>query len=318
MTDDIDSLFLDDDPTRRVRGALAPVLMVGGAKGGVGSTTVAVVAAEMARVSGGVERVVLVDADPSASHVASYLRARTTGADPVPTILTGALRKDYRRALATPDQINVHHASGIPDVSVATVLAPPASQYDPVAVSANSYAQVLKVLRPSVDLVIVDVGTMRPKAPTVLQETFVHPTLRSGAWLLLVTNTSKPAVQGALETTRDLTSSGVVNAERVFTLVNARRAAMDDPKVDAVSERLGQFSTPLGVVDYDEKNIGDLMEAGHVPASHQPLIAPIAEALHVITGRPNFAELASGRRKPGDRPDAPAKKRLLSIPGLSR
>lgn len=318
MTDDIDSLFLDDDPTRRVRGALAPVLMVGGSKGGVGATTVAVVAAEMARVSGGVERVVLVDADPVSSHVATYLRARTTGPDPVPTILTGALRKDYRRALATPDQINSGHASGIPDVSVATVLAPPPAQYDPVAVTANSYAQVLRELRPAVDLIIVDIGTLKPNAPTTLQETFVYPALRSGAWLMMVTNTSKPAVQGALEATRDLSAAGVVNQERTFTLINARRAVMDDSKSDAIASRLGQFSTSLGVVDYDEKNIGDLMEAGHVPASHQPLIAPVAEALHVITGRPSFAELASGRRKPGDRPDAPAKKRLLPIPGLSR
>lgn len=317
MTDELDGLFLDADPTRRVRGALAPVLVVAGSKGGVGATTVAIVAAEMARISGGVERVVIVDADPQSSHVASYLRARTTGADAVPTILTGALRQDYRHALASPDRVNATHGTGVPDVSVFAVLAPPVSQYDPVTVTSYSYMQTLQIMRRTADLVIMDTGTLLAQSPTSLQESFVYPALRTGAWLLLVASTSRPAVQSALETTRSLTGSGTVSKERTFSLINARRAVMDNSRVDRITNRMAQFSTPLGVVDYDEENVGDLLEAGHIPSGYTPLVAPLAEALHVITGRPSFAEVASGRRKPGDRPGAPLRKRL-AIPGLSR
>lgn len=319
----MDDLFTDHDPTTHVPGALAPVLLVAGTKGGVGATTVAITIAELSRASGGVPRVVLVDADPTRGHVGSYLRAKTNSqGGKVPTILDGALHGDFRRAVADPGTINAGHPTRIPDISMHAVLAPPTIQYDAAVISPAAYNRALKLLRPNADLVIVDIGALNAYTPTALQEAFAYPMLRTGGWLLLVSNSSRPAVQNALDTARDLTRHDIVSTDRTFSLVNARRSGLDDAALKAITERMGQFSTPLGVIDYDEQGIGNRMETGHVPSTHPQMTSVLSEALHTITGYPSFAELSAGKRKPGQRGAAATEvaggKRRRLIPVLSR
>ncbi|WP_114906770.1 ParA family protein [Ornithinimicrobium murale] len=317
----MDDLFLDKDPTTYVPGALAPVVLVAGSKGGAGATTVAITIAELARTSGGVPRVTLVDADPTNSHIATYLRAKTSGqGGSVPTILDGALRKDYRRAVAQPGIVNAGHSARVPDISMHTVLAPPTVQYDPTAVSASSYSRALKLLQPHFDLVVVDIGTLNAHTPTALQEAFAYPALRTGGWLFLVSNSSRLSVQSAMDTARLLDKNDVVNSQRIFSMINARRGAVDAASVKTITERMTQFSTPLGAVDYDEEGIGNRMESGHIPSSHHQMVASLSEALHTITNYQSFADLASGKRKPGERGatvvDSSRRRRL--IPSLGR
>lgn len=317
----MDDLFLDHDPTTYVPGALAPVVLVAGSKGGAGATTVAITIAELARTAGEVPRVALVDADPTSSHVATYLRAKTSGqGGTVPTILDGALRKDYRRAVAQPGAINAGHGNRVPDISMHTVLAPPAVQYDPTAVSSSSYSRALKLLQPHFDLVIVDIGTLNAHTPTPLQESFAYPVLRTGGWLFLVSNSSRLSVQGSMDTARLLDENDIVNSQRIFTMINARRTIVDAAAVKTINERMAHYSTPLDAVDYDEEGIGNRMESGHIPSSHPQLVASLSEALHTITSYQSFADLASGKRKPGERGTTTVdnSKRRRRIPGLSR
>lgn len=317
----LDDLFLNHDPTAYVPGALAPIVLVAGAKGGVGTTTIAITAAELARTAGDVERVALVDADPQSAHVATYLRAKTTSqGGKVPTILDGAVRKDYRRAVAGPGVINADHSNRVPDISMHTVLAPPPLSQDQSAVSPSSYSRALDLLQRTFDLVIIDIGTLRGHAPTPLQEAFAYPVLRSGGWLLLVSNSSRPSLQGSMDTARSLTKDEVVNSQRIFTLVNGRRKSVDEATAKMISDRMAPFSTHLGAIEYDESGIGDRMESGHIPFTHEGLVPLLSEALHTITNYPTFAELASGKRKPGERGATvvePTKRRRL-IPSRGR
>lgn len=300
MTTELDTdLFLDDDPTRRVKGALAPVLFIAGTKGGVGATTVALVAAEMSRAGGQVERVVLFDADPTNSHVATYIRASAKASPPIPTVTTGVLVRDPRAAVVGPDRINAGHSPGVPDISFASVLAPGSSQYDPFAGSAQAYTSTLRAVRERADLVIIDIGTLNPDHPSALQESFAYPVMRSGGWLLLVSNTTQPAIRSAMTTARTLAKAEVVPRERLFTLVNARRAGVAADRLKAMTERIGAFSTVIGTVDYDEAGIGDRLESGHLPSEHPTLVPALAELLFVMTGRPAFGVLASGKSLDG-------------------
>lgn len=316
-----DDLFTDEDPTRRVKGALAPVILVAGSKGGVGSTTTAITMAEMARTSGGIERVVLIDGDPTSGHVATYLRAKTSGPQSVPTILYGSLLGDYRRAVASPSQINAGHAAHVPDISFHTVLAPSASQYDQVQSGTEAYLKAVRTMRTAADLIIVDMGTVNINHPSPMMEAFGYPLLRQGAWMFVVSSTSQPAVLQGLALAKTLTSQAIASRERIFTLLNKRRGKVSDSLVSQILERFETYSMPLGAVGHDETGIGDQMEAGHIPSAHATLVPLLADALFTITGRPAFEEVASGKSKPGEgkkSAKSSSEKGRRLIPGLRR
>lgn len=312
---DIDDVFIDTDPTRRVRGALAPVIFFAGSKGGVGTTSLMLTAAELACVGGQVERVVAIDADPLRGHVAKYLRAPTSGPNALPTLTTGRLANDPQKSLVRAGRINAAHAKSVPDVSMAAVLAPAPGHYDPDDVSPGLYQRTVESLRQHVDLILIDAGVLNVHYPTDLHQAFLYPGLRAGAWLVQVTNTSLPAVGQAVQNSHALTTEGVRSKDSVFSLVNMKRATLSAEKLKQIRAALGKTSTTLDPIGYHEKEIGDQVDAGHLPTTHPQVVKALAEVLDVVTGRPAFSALSEGLISTGDRPVARATRKLLPSRG---
>lgn len=289
-TGDVLDLFTDNDPTRRIKGARAPVIIVFGGKGGVGVSTVATILAETAAVVGGMKGVVLVDANPTRGDQSLFLRTSAS----TPNIFTGHTMGDWRQGSISPERINGHRPGNVPDVGFGTVLAPAPGQVTDTAGLARSYAQTVSKLRDStkVDLVVVDAGTIDLGESHDIRDLFLLPLLRGGCWSVGVTNSTQA---GLIHLREVLTHYEEIPRDRTMTLLNACRTSfMERGSHELALKMFDRFSITLGALGYDEENIGNVIEIGHVPHDHPELAPMLANVLLRVTGRDAFTALAEG------------------------
>jgi pilus assembly protein CpaE len=191
------------------------LLVVAGAKGGVGTTTVAVnLAVQLAREAG--KRVVLFDLGRPLGHAALLLDLEA--------------RFSFRAAVESIDRLDSHYFSGLlaNHKSGLQVLAGASNADEWDQVTPLSLARVINVAQSSFDFVVADIG------PNWSSEW--APVLRLARYLYLVTETNVPSLW-SLERQITLLRSLGIDAARLRLVVNRWHRADEEP-LEAFEKRV--------------------------------------------------------------------------------
>jgi pilus assembly protein CpaE len=183
------------------------LLVVAGAKGGVGTTTIAVnLAVQLAR--GVRKRVVLFDLGRPLGHAALLLDLET--------------RFSFRAAVESLDRLDSHLFSGLlaNHKSGVQVLAGASSADEWDRIPAASLARVVNVAQSSFDYVVADVGSTCTSEWT--------PVIRLARQVILVTETNVPSLW-SLERQITLLRSMGVDSARLRLVINRWHRADDEP-----------------------------------------------------------------------------------------
>ncbi len=191
------------------------LIVVGGAKGGVGTTTVSVnIAVQLARTSG--KRVVLIDFGRPLGHCALLLDLES--------------RFSFRAAVESLDRLDSHLFSGLlaSHKSGVQVLAGASNADDWDRMSPASLARVVNVAQSSFDYVVVDLGCNSSSEWA--------PVLRLARQIILVTETN---VTGLWSLERQITMfrSMGVDSSRLRLVIN-RWHRPDDEALQAFEKRI--------------------------------------------------------------------------------
>jgi pilus assembly protein CpaE len=190
------------------------LIVVVGAKGGVGTTTVSVnIAVQLARSAG--KRVVVIDFGHPLGHCALLLDLEA--------------RFSFRAAVESLDRLDSHLFSGLlaTHKSGVQVLAGASNADDWDRISPASLARVVNVAQSSFDFVIVDLGCN--------SSTEWSPVLRLARQVILVTETNVPSLWSLERQITMLRSVGVESA-RLRLIVN-RWHKPDDEALGAFEKR---------------------------------------------------------------------------------
>jgi pilus assembly protein CpaE len=190
------------------------LIVVVGAKGGVGTTTVSVnIAVQLARSAG--KRVVVIDFGHPLGHCALLLDLEA--------------RFSFRAAVESLDRLDSHLFSGLlaSHKSGVQVLAGASNSDDWDRISPASLARVVNVAQSSFDFVIVDLGCN--------SSTEWSPVLRLARQVILVTETNVPSLWSLERQITMLRSVGVESA-RLRLVVN-RWHKPDDEALGAFEKR---------------------------------------------------------------------------------
>src|ERR1039458_7390122 len=190
------------------------LIVVIGAKGGVGTTTVSVnIAVQLARSAG--KRVVVIDFGHPLGHCALLLDLEA--------------RFSFRAAVESLDRLDSHLFSGLlaSHKSGVQVLAGASNSDDWDRISPASLARVVNVAQSSFDFVIVDLGCN--------SSTEWSPVLRLARQVILVTETNVPSLWSLERQITMLRSVGVESA-RLRLVVN-RWHKPDDEALGAFEKR---------------------------------------------------------------------------------
>ncbi len=183
------------------------LFVVGGAKGGVGTTTVAVnLAVQLARGAG--KNVVLFDLGRPLGHAGLLLDLET--------------RFSFRAAVESLDRLDSHLFSGLlaGHKSGVQVLAGPTNADEWDRISPAQLARVVNVAQSSFDYVVADVG------PQLSSDW--APVLRLGRQFVLVTETNVPSLW-SLERQITLLRSLGVDPNRIRLVANRWHKADEEP-----------------------------------------------------------------------------------------
>ena len=183
------------------------LLVVAGAKGGVGTTTVAVnLAVQLARGVG--KRVVLLDLSRPLGHAALLLDLET--------------RFSFRAAVESLDRLDSHLFSGLlaNHKSGVQVLAGASSADEWDRISPASLARIVNVAQGSFDYVVADLGSNCSSEWT--------PVVRLARLVIFVTETNVPSLW-SLERQITLLRSMGVDPARVRLVINRWHRADDEP-----------------------------------------------------------------------------------------
>jgi pilus assembly protein CpaE len=190
------------------------LIVVVGAKGGVGTTTVSVnIAVQLARSAG--KRVVVIDFGHPLGHCALLLDLEA--------------RFSFRAAVESLDRLDSHLFSGLlaSHKSGVQVLAGASNSDDWDRISPASLARVVNVAQSSFDFVIVDLGCN--------SSTEWSPVLRLARQVILVTETNVPSLW-SLERQITMLRSVGVESSRLRLVVN-RWHKPDDEALGAFEKR---------------------------------------------------------------------------------
>jgi pilus assembly protein CpaE len=256
------------------------LVVVAGAKGGVGTTTVAVnLAVQLARAVG--KRVVLFDLARPLGHAALLLDVET--------------RFSFRAAVESLDRLDSHlfsgflasHKSGVQLMAGASH----ADEWD--RISPTSLARVINVAQGSFDFVVADVG-LNYSSEWV-------PVLRLARVVVLVTETNVPSLW-SLERQVSLLRGLGIDAARIRVVVN-RWHRPDEGALEAFEKRVKLPIFERLPNDFKQVsravNMGTELSRGQ----HDPLVKKFRSMAEQITGvsqtveakRGSFLGLFSGR-----------------------
>ena len=290
MTETDPDIYADERPERRVRGGRAPVIVNIGASGGVGTTTLALMQAQLAAENSRVPRVALVDAHLGRSDIRSWLAIGPKA----PSVNTAFVEGDYRKALLDKDSVNKYRPASAHDISFGTVLASPDS-----FTTAEHILRSIEMARSVVDLVIVDSGSYGINPGGSFAQVAL-PLINSGAYALVASEMNRVATRAALDVLKVLAHEQV-DRDRVGVVINRLDTAFADSKPTGSArtrqqvfiDQLLPLGNHIGSVDLDDTGVRSVMVKGQIPTLNLSMSSTVGVLLHRVTGRTVFEDLAA-------------------------
>lgn len=271
------------EPTVLPRGE-AKLLIIWGAKGGVGKTTLALVIAERAAATG--KKVVLIDGNRGQGDLRTYLRLNGKS---LPTIFDATLGHDTQKIIVGPKALNDAREKHEGVLHFALVQAPLERQADPAIVTGNVYNSVINAARDLADLVIVDTQIVEGFDTSGLVGSVLTPSLARGAYSIAVTDYNPAGTTNLINRLSDFAAAGSAK-DHTFVIVNRVPdvSVLDEAKMAQV---FGKTASYLGSIGNDDA-ISATMTSGNVPKLDAAGSKLLDYALWQVTGDSKFNQAA--------------------------
>jgi Mrp family chromosome partitioning ATPase len=237
------------------------VIVVFGAKGGIGKSSTVIALAERAatmvvRPKEQPFKVIAIDANRGQGDMRTYLHLRN-----VPSIYDAAKSGRATASILTPTKLNGYRV-GKPDIHFGVVLAPTQDQADPTVVTSSVYAEVIDEARSLADLVIIDTQIKEHFDTTGLFNDVIVPLLRSGAWGLGLTNSTTASYDNLKRALTKFQSDQVSRDRIMFAINNADPQGGIDP--DQVETLLSPLANWVGIA-VSEPAVAASANIGEIP-----------------------------------------------------
>lgn len=259
--------------------ALAGIVVVFGARGGLGKTSLAQAIAGTAAARG--RRTTLVDADKGQGDQTLLLRLDPSR--PVPSAYDTARTGRPGDAFADPGLLNELRGARRDRVSFALVAAPPQSIPGAAAVTTPGvYRSIIDHAARIGDLVVVDTRPVSPAEPSDMAADLIVPLLRAGAWGVGLTDSSIPGLKHLEEVLDYLIEQGVPQ-DRLMTVIN-RVPVSANMNMDLLGSRLSHRSHWVGPIYTDDEDVQNRSNAGTVLVDVHTMAHQVEAILHRVCG----------------------------------
>lgn len=251
-------------PQARSQTKKSQVIVVFGAKGGIGKSTTVISLAERAattvvRPSEKKFRVIAIDANRGQGDMRTYLHLRD-----LPSIYDAAKSGRPASSILTPTKLGGYRLNK-PELHFGVVLAPTQEQADPTIVTSSVYAEVIEEARSLADLVIIDTQIKEFHDTTGIFDEVIVPLLRSGAWGLGITNSTTASYDNLKRALTKLQSDGISRDRIMFTINNADPQGGIDP--GQVEDLLSHLAHWAGLAEA-EPSVAAAGYVGAIPGSN--------------------------------------------------
>lgn len=251
-------------PQARSQTKKSQVIVVFGAKGGIGKSTTVISLAERAattvvRPSEKKFRVIAIDANRGQGDMRTYLHLRD-----LPSIYDAAKSGRPSSSILTPTKLGGYRLNK-PELHFGVVLAPTQEQADPTIVTSSVYAEVIEEARSLADLVIIDTQIKEFHDTTGIFDEVIVPLLRSGAWGLGITNSTTASYDNLKRALTKLQSDGISRDRIMFTINNADPQGGIDP--GQVEDLLSHLAHWAGLAEA-EPSVAAAGYVGAIPGSN--------------------------------------------------
>ena len=239
------------------------VIIVFGAKGGIGKSSTVIALAERAatmvvRPKEQPFKVIAIDANRGQGDMRTYLHLRN-----VPSIYDAAKSGRATASILTPTKLNGYRV-GKSEIHFGVVLAPTQDQADPTVVTSSVYAEVIDEARSVADLVIIDTQIKEHFDTTGLFNDVIVPLLRSGAWGLGLTNSTTASYDNLKRALTKFQSDQVPRDRIMFAINNADPQGGIDP--DQVETLLSPLANWVGIA-VSEPAVAASANIGEIPGA---------------------------------------------------
>lgn len=271
----------------------SPLLIVWGATGGVGKTTLALSLAERAAAAG--KKVILIDGNRGQGDIRTYLRLTNKS---LPTIFDTTLGHEANSVIVSPRSLKDARAAHEGVLHFALVQAPTERHSDPAIVGGDVYNAVINAARNLADLVIVDTQVVERFDTSGLVGTIITPSLARGAYSIAVTDHNPAGTTNLINRLTDFTTAGAAH-DRMFVVVNRvpDLAVIDETKMTQV---FGKTASYLGAIETDNA-ITATMNSGNVPTMDGAGSKIIEYVLWQVTKDSRFDQSAVVQSQPARR-----------------
>lgn len=262
---------------------MAPIVVVGAWKGGVGKTSNSLGIAQRGAEKG--LKVVLVDANMGQGGSVS-VRLRIHKSDGLPTIYDAAITNTPRRAIVPPNEINNarNQIARLDEIHFALIQAPTSETSSKAIVTNDVYLDAIRFAQRQADLVVIDTQIIEAEAhrPDSLFWDKLVPLIRSNeAWFIAVTEDDRESVKNTLDICRVLSEQKEVQRSHILTVFNLFDPGVVNPR--AAHDSMKRHSVPVGVIDRVDA-IKKRFSAGYTPTSIPEFLPILDNILRIVTG----------------------------------
>lgn len=259
--------------------ALADIIIVFGARGGLGKTSIAQAIAGTS--ASRKRRTILVDANKGQGDQALLLRLDPH--KPVPSAYDTARTGRPDDAFASPDLLNELRGARRDRVEFALVAAPPESIPGAATVTTPGvYRSIIDFASHIGDLVVVDTRPIKPSEPSDMVTDLILPLLRAGAWGVGLTDSSIPGLKHLEEALEYLIEQGVPQ-DRLMTVIN-RVPPSANLNMDLLGSRLSRRSHWIGPIFTDDEDVQNRSNAGIVLVGVNTMAHQVENTLNRVCG----------------------------------
>lgn len=278
------------------------VIVVAGAKGGIGKSTLATSLAQHAGRAG--LRVILIDANFGQSDQTTVLRLPPT----VPSIYHAVVNGgDITAALLSPERIGQERGDlNSPDRVRFALLAGPFEKHaNPAIVTPAAYLSAVDQARRIADLVVIDTQIVEADRTAPMVTDFMVPLLQAGAWCLALSDESKSGLVNLIGMLTQFAGRNIT-ADRVLVMLN-KLPPRHQVNMRAIEEKANRFGTFLGAAGMDLA-VHRFQNEGRLVDNLSTLSVLLDAALHRVTGRDDFTPRPGLNTATPDQAAAPTRK----------